>query len=274
MFRKIYANDYDYKENEQLFKEVMAKFRDYLTNLSYINHSTSNKVPTKFKTYPGYIIRILVLLNELKVFPKPDDLKAITESLIGFSQLPGFDDYNVQEGRFPNASIQDFIRFYFYQIKNSDFINEKIFDESLNSNSRFVYAIKNRETENELNANITYFKQGEICVRSSLENQKAKIRSNWKCEIDSSHETFTSKNGKPYIEGHHLVPLYSQLLFDQSLDFSENIVTLCPTCHAKTHFSIDFERNNIIEIMYNNRKSLLDECGLSLTLEELVNIYG
>ena len=39
------------------------------------------------------------------------------------------------------------------------------------------------------------------------------------------------------MEGHHLVPLEYQDLFNESLYFVDNIVSLCPTCHREIHYA-------------------------------------
>ena len=51
----------------------------------------------------------------------------------------------------------------------------------------------------------------------------------YQCKVDSTHLTFTSKrNGKPFVEAHHLIPMEFQDEFTYSLDVPENIIALCP----------------------------------------------
>lgn len=67
----------------------------------------------------------------------------------------------------------------------------------------------------------------------------AKHRSGWKCCYDSSHETFVSENeNKNFVEGHHLIPMQHQCDFEYTIDFADNIIPLCPTCHRRIHFAI------------------------------------
>ena len=75
--------------------------------------------------------------------------------------------------------------------------------------------------------------------RNPHEMLAAKHRSGWKCCYDSSHETFVSENEhKNFVEGHHLIPMQHQCDFEYTIDFADNIIPLCPTCHRRIHFAI------------------------------------
>ena len=50
---------------------------------------------------------------------------------------------------------------------------------------------------------------------------------------------FETKSG-PYLEVHHLTRLA-----DGGADLPQNVIALCPTCHRKAHYSLDYlEFNN------------------------------
>ena len=66
--------------------------------------------------------------------------------------------------------------------------------------------------------------------------KKSILLANYQCDLDKSHKSFITKNGKPYMEAHHLIPLSTQDYFDYSLDVDANIVCLCPNCHRKLHY--------------------------------------
>ena len=50
------------------------------------------------------------------------------------------------------------------------------------------------------------------------------------CELCEQDAPFKNKNGKPYLEVHHI-----QQLADKGDDIIENTVALCPNCHRKMH---------------------------------------
>ena len=77
----------------------------------------------------------------------------------------------------------------------------------------------------------------------------------YKCELDSSHITFSSKStGKPFLEVHHLVPMEKQGDFPKvSLDVPDNIIALCPNCHRKIHLATEEEKRPLLTKLYNSR---------------------
>ena len=100
----------------------------------------------------------------------------------------------------------------------------------------------------------------------------ALVHANHKCEIKSGHKTFTRRsNNKPYMEPHHLIPLAFSDNFDVSLDVEENVVCLCSTCHNCIHYGK--EAADLVAMLYNQRKELLQQVGIEVTLEEVLSMY-
>lgn len=94
----------------------------------------------------------------------------------------------------------------------------------------------------------------------------------YKCEYKNDHQTFIRKrDGLPYTEPHHLVPLAYSDDFDVSLDVEENIVSLCSNCHNQLHYGKDFKE--ILESLYKERKDMLATVGIFITYDELVGMY-
>ena len=91
------------------------------------------------------------------------------------------------------------------------------------------------------------------------------------CELDPSHKSFNDKDGKAYMEGHHLIPIARQGNFQNSLNQVENIVCLCPNCHKEIHLGKD--RLQLVEKLLEKRHSDLEEAGLNVTLEDLQSYY-
>ena len=104
---------------------------------------------------------------------------------------------------------------------------------------------------------------GEISQRDKTVKIRALQRANYLCEIDNSHKTFISKsNGKPFMQGHHLIPLEYEYLFPYSLDVEANVVCLCSHCHDEIHYGVNYKK--LISKLYEERKEDLKKCGIEI----------
>ena len=111
-----------------------------------------------------------------------------------------------------------------------------------------------------------YFKRDRQVAINALNH------ASFKCEIDPQHKTFIrKKDGLPYMEAHHLIPMAFQNEFEYSLDIEENIVSLCSNCHNEIHYG----KNNkeLITALYNKREKLLKAKKLDISLEKLLSYY-
>lgn len=61
-----------------------------------------------------------------------------------------------------------------------------------------------------------------------------KQRANGRCQLCGEIAPFKDKNGKPYLESHHVI-----WLADGGEDSIKNTVALCPNCHRKMHIVAD-----------------------------------
>ena len=64
-------------------------------------------------------------------------------------------------------------------------------------------------------------------------------RSKGICESCGAPAPFTTRNGKPYLEVHHLIPISKG-----GPDHPENVAAICPNCHRRTEKSKDSEEFN------------------------------
>lgn len=97
-------------------------------------------------------------------------------------------------------------------------------------------------------------------------------KSQFRCEVNPEHETFKRRrDGYPYLEPHHLIPLSQQKLFNVSLDRPENIVCLCSHCHNKIHYGKDWDK--LVKQLYEDRKELLEKIGIEISFEDLLSFY-
>lgn len=107
--------------------------------------------------------------------------------------------------------------------------------------------------------------------RNTTKAKRAIVYAGYQCNINCSHESFIAKNGKVYMEAHHLIPMSAQEDFNNSLDVDANIVSLCPICHRKLHHGkeIEVELKKLLE----TRLELLKQSGIDITLEDLKKYY-
>jgi 5-methylcytosine-specific restriction protein A len=95
----------------------------------------------------------------------------------------------------------------------------------------------------------------------------------YSCEINNEHESFVAeKNKKPYMEGHHAIPMKLQSNFDKSLDVYANIICLCPICHRKIHYGLKADRRLLMLQIYDNRSERLEHSGIRLSKNEFVDM--
>lgn len=93
------------------------------------------------------------------------------------------------------------------------------------------------------------------------------------CECNNAHLTFIAQStGKAYMEGHHLIPMKYQSLFDYSIDVYANVVCLCPTCHRLMHFGQKSEIKAAAEKLYEIRYARLCKSGIDLTKNDFLKL--
>ncbi len=109
--------------------------------------------------------------------------------------------------------------------------------------------------------------------RSEIIRIQAIELASYSCEINHSHQSFVSEStNKPYMEGHHAIPMNAQDHFNVSLDVYANIVCLCPICHRRIHYGIRDERVGMIQQIYDKRFARLARSGLAMSKDEFVDI--
>lgn len=99
-------------------------------------------------------------------------------------------------------------------------------------------------------------------------------KAQYKCELELEHSTFKSrKTNEMFMEPHHLIPISKQYLFENDIDITSNIISLCPNCHSKIHYGQTAEVKQLLETLFNKRKNDLYECGIQIDLETLFALY-
>lgn len=107
--------------------------------------------------------------------------------------------------------------------------------------------------------------------RNNAKAKRAIVYSNYQCNIDIEHGSFVAKNGKTYMEAHHLIPMSAQEYFENSLDVDANIVSLCPICHRKLHHGKEVELE--LKKLFDDRIALLKQSGIDIAFNELKKYY-
>lgn len=102
---------------------------------------------------------------------------------------------------------------------------------------------------------------------------KVMIEQNYQCEVDNTHKTFQDRNGHPYMEIHHLIPLSAQDKFKRDLNVEANMVCVCPMCNRKlAHASEDIVEDIVVPLYYAHKEKL-KEAGLDISLRQLLEYY-
>lgn len=94
-----------------------------------------------------------------------------------------------------------------------------------------------------------------------------------KCSLDPGHETFiTESQNKPYMEGHHIIPMQHQEEFKVSLDVYANVICLCPTCHRMLHYARTEDKRASLNRIYHERADRLAMSGIRLSNDEFIEL--
>ena len=112
-----------------------------------------------------------------------------------------------------------------------------------------------------------------VWQRSSIIRKQAMEYADYKCEYGPDHQTFIAEsNMRPYMEGHHALPMHLQPKFDYSLDIYANIICLCPICHRRIHFALKEEKITMLTAIFNARQERLIQSGIALSKDEFIDM--
>lgn len=121
-------------------------------------------------------------------------------------------------------------------------------------------------------AGIRQSKKTSIWKRDRVICQQVIVAAHFLCEIGSEHKTFMAKEtNRPYMEGHHIIPLAKQESFFHSLDVYANIISLCPVCHRLLHYGTEKEKLPALKKIWLTRQKRLTQSGLNMDLEHFLS---
>lgn len=276
-YRNIPARSDEFKQLWDKLGPTLLKYEEFLDIETQNNPLAQSKLSGKASSYSRYLRRLYIIVTEVDKFQhlSIDDLEFVN-ILKELLHTEEFAIYNNDEGRFPSATINSYIRFF-----NDNLLHEDDLFEIAHEADNFLLEEKNEEDE----LSQIEFKPKVVASerftkitsqpRSANERNKAFKRANWKCEYNSEHTTFLNRyNNKQYLESHHLIPIGHQLNYEFSLDTVANIITLCPNCHRFIHYGRSEEVKDMLQYFYEKREKELKLSGINVTFEELLEIYG
>lgn len=107
-----------------------------------------------------------------------------------------------------------------------------------------------------------------------------KTQSEYKCTcLGDACSLFKARDGQPYVEVHHILPMSLQFQTNKNLDSFENLVSLCSACHTKLHFgSVDVVRDVTTRMLdgYSTQRGVpwgSTDYDIADSLEDLVSYY-
>lgn len=250
-----FKNRYNLKiKSEQLKDGSIATYLSSLNNLKKdLNKAFLIKNPFEYKNFNEFYSVAVSVLNDY-------DFKKLNKD---------------NRARYSSA-----INRYLFFLKKNDENNYDKYDEEYNKHINDInISEKDRLTLINNSQKPIKFSTPKIkkLIRDPKTGKLSLEQSGYKCELNSSHLTFTSNtSGKQYMEAHHLIPyIYENCKkYDRHLDFIENIISLCPNCHRAVHFGDKKTKNEILRKLFDKRKEQLNKnLQINLTLEELLSLY-
>ena len=86
----------------------------------------------------------------------------------------------------------------------------------------------------------------------------------YKCEVNPEHVTFETTSLPNYLEGHHMIPMSAQKNFPSiKLDCIENMVALCPICHAQITYGTKDAKKEIFDTIVEKRIEDFESIGFT-----------
>ncbi|MDR3216831.1 MAG: HNH endonuclease [Clostridiaceae bacterium] len=115
-----------------------------------------------------------------------------------------------------------------------------------------------------------------VIKRDAKVSATALKEAGYMCELGNDHKLFIRKKKNiNYTEPHHLIPTsYQYQISDEnSLDNVANIISLCSHCHNLLHYGRYEDKIELLALLFEKRKALLETAGIAIDFEKLLNIY-
>lgn len=171
----------------------------------------------------------------------------------GFVRFLGYCNYvfhHIEERPDRNGEVRDAIIFHLDMVNNKNLDTAQPLTSKLVKAPKVVYITKPSKGKSlqqlrEIALSSTPIQASTQEKIQSIQNRSTAIklytkkRANGICEGCEETAPFETKSG-PYLEVHHLTRLA-----DGGADLPQNVIALCPTCHRRAHYSLEYlEFNN------------------------------
>lgn len=261
---KIATKEEKYKLHIETIADYKARKEENVIAWKY--KSTNFQKPMLLDTL------MIVYLSKIINFCKINDTSYIEfyEELINsYSKLYIIDKKKIKDYIFANDNVFKVI--FNNAISEEDDFTERYIPVYRKENVKEIDSLLNEKIDSTSQEGV---KKLEV-VRSVLK-KLAKEKTNYQCIFHDLNNCkyFTSKEeNKNYLEIHHLVPREFSYNFEDTIEFVENYIPLCPRCHRMIHKAVDRERIVLINYLFNIRHKDLEEHGIDVTIKELYEFY-
>lgn len=282
-FRKVSATEKIYIETKSRYVATYEDFEAFARRLTF-EAGVAKKASGKASSYARYLMRLIIFYEEFSS-GKIDPIISFeaVKKLEKLSEHKHFKKYNADEGRFPSATLSCFRAYITAEFMEQEEYEDMRLNVNLRNNelasvgkeSTVIYQTNTLVGGPELKLTKKPTILGTSYPRSIAESIEAKRRSAYTCEISHTHQTFkNAADHQNYIEAHHLIPMAAQDYFDYTIDFADNIVTLCPTCHRQIHYAVPEQKAELVEMLYKKRAENYLRYGIEIDFARLKNFYG
>lgn len=147
-------------------------------------------------------------------------------SLINTFQYPAGIKLQFLDGRYRYRPNGDFMIAIYYDSSDEVFDPNCSFEE-----------LRRKAIQHSSSGEIRCRKSTNTYIRDRYISEYARRRAKGICQLCEEPAPFNDKNGEPFLEVHHVIPLA-----EGGNDSLENTVAICPNCHRKMH-SLNLEED-------------------------------
>lgn len=114
---------------------------------------------------------------------------------------------------------------------------------------------------------------GTATFPSNVINAVKRMRG-YRCDVDSSHETFLDNDGNPYVEVVPLLPFINQMKYGGILKSEVNALCLCPMCASKFENGRKIDREDMLSDFYRKNRDKLHSAGVEIGMRDLLDMHS